>query len=318
MLGVALRDSGLGLRDVCVLARAADDMGYRSIWFPEVGSRDAIALASLVGQQTHKASVGTGVVPVFSRNVVSLCLAAATAAEATEGRFVLGLGAGHQFTTEAWFDRDWSHAKTRLRETVEVARRILAGERVTHHGQITVDGFHLGCEPPRVPIYLAALGPATLRMAGEIADGVLLNWLPPDGMERAGLLAREAAADAERSVKVMGYVRVAVTEGPDQREEAEQALREHTYSYSILPSYAASMRSAGLGDAVDRLGSGDDSGLGKLVDSLCCWGDADIVRSDLTRFEESGLDATILYPVPFGDDPAQSILRTLRALAPRA
>jgi alkanesulfonate monooxygenase SsuD/methylene tetrahydromethanopterin reductase-like flavin-dependent oxidoreductase (luciferase family) len=313
MLGVAFRDTGLHIRDLTALARAADDAGYESIWAPEVGSRDAIVLASLYGSATRKATVGTGVVPLYARNVATLSLAAAAAAEASDGRFVLGIGAGHRFTAQAWYEGHWERPRARLRETVEVLHRVLSGERVTHHGIVNLDGFHLGSTPPAVPIYLAALTPPSLRLAGEIADGVILNWLPPEGIEKAALLAREAAADAGRRIRVIAYVRTAVVEEPDQEHTARVALREQTYAYLSLPTYANSVRQVGFAKELDDMAKGSERAVDGLVDALCAGGDAATVRKKLQIYRDAGVDSVIVYPVPFGDDPAATILHTLRS-----
>jgi probable F420-dependent oxidoreductase len=315
MFGVALRDTGLPLGDLTALARAADDAGYSSIWSPEVGSRDAIALSALYGQATRRATIGTGIVPLYSRNVASLSLSVATAAEACEGRFVLGLGAGHSFAAQAWYGAKWHRPRTRLRETVDVLRRVLGGERVSHNGELKIAGFHLGSNPPAVPIYLAALSPASLRLAGEVADGVILNWLPPEGIEKAALLAREAAADAGRRVHVISYVRTIVVEDPSDEHIARGALREQTYSYLSLPNYANSVRTVGLGREIDAMTSGKEPAVDTLVDALCAFGDASTVRKKLDSYTDAGLDSVIVYPVGFGDDPAAALLHTIRALA---
>jgi alkanesulfonate monooxygenase SsuD/methylene tetrahydromethanopterin reductase-like flavin-dependent oxidoreductase (luciferase family) len=314
-LGVALRDTGLSVADVLTLARVAEDAGYSSVWLPEVGSRDAIVLSSLVGAGTRRIQVGTGVVPLYSRCAVTLALSAASAAEASRGRFVLGLGAGHRFTAEGWYGGTWRHPRGRMRETIEVVRRILSGERVVHNGEVRVEGFHLGSTPPDVPIYIGALTPPSLRLTGEIADGAILNWMPPDGMERCALLVHEAAADAGRKACVVGYVRVAVVNNEDELTQARQALRDQTYSYASLPTYAESIRKQGLATAVDDMAAGNEPALDTLVDALCAFGDAGAVRSRLRSFEQAGLDGVVAYPVPFGDDHTSSILRTVRALA---
>ena len=313
MLGVAFRDTGLHIRDLVALARAADDAGYSSIWAPEVGSRDAIALCSLYGQATKRASVGTGVVPLYARNAATVALSAATAAESADGRFILGIGAGHRFTAEAWYEGHWDKPRTRMRELVDVVRRILSGERVTHDGLFSLDGFHLGSSPPAVPIYLAALTPPSLRLAGEIADGVILNWLPPDGIEKAALLAREAAADAGRKVRVITYVRTAVVDDPKDEHDARVALREQTYAYLSLPAYANSVRQIGFAKDLDDMASGNERTIDVLVDALCADGGASSVRARLADYREAGVDSVIVYPVPFGEDPAGSILHTIRA-----
>jgi alkanesulfonate monooxygenase SsuD/methylene tetrahydromethanopterin reductase-like flavin-dependent oxidoreductase (luciferase family) len=314
MLGVAFRDTGLHIRDLVALARAADDAGYSSIWAPEVGSRDAIVLCSLYGQATKRASVGTGVVPLYSRNATTLALSCAAAAEASDGRFILGIGSGHRFTAEAWYEGHWDRPRTRMRELIDVVRRILSGERVTHDGLSHVNGFHLGSTPPTVPVYIGALTPPSLRLAGEVADGVILNWLPPEGIEKAALLAREAAADAGRRIRVIAYVRTAVVEDESQAHDARVALREQTYAYLSLPTYANSVRQVGFAQELDEMAAGNERAVDSLVDILCAGGDARSVRDRLDDYREAGVDSVIVYPVPFGDDPAASILHTIRTV----
>lgn len=316
MLGAALRDSGLALPDLVALARAADEVGYDAIWSPEVGSRDAITLSALYGSATTRATVGTGVVPVFSRTVTTLALSAAAAAEASDGRFVLGLGAGHRFPAEAWYQAQWTRPRARLRETIQVLRDLFAGERVSHSGTFQVAGFHLGSSPPPVPMYVGALTPATLRLAGEVADGVILNWLPPEGIEKAALLAREAAADAGRTVRVIAYVRTAVIDDDAQRHDARVALREQTYAYLSLPNYAGSVRTVGYGKELDEMTAGREKAIDSLVDALCAFGDAAQAKAKLDTYRAAGLDGVVVYPVGYGEDAASSVLRTLRACAP--
>jgi alkanesulfonate monooxygenase SsuD/methylene tetrahydromethanopterin reductase-like flavin-dependent oxidoreductase (luciferase family) len=310
MLGLALRDTGLSLRDLTALARCADDIGYASIWAPEVGSRDAVFLAGLYGSATRTVSVGTGVVPVYSRKIVSLALSAAAAAEASHGRFVLGLGTGHRFAAEAWYESRWNNPREHLRTTTELLRAILSGERVNH---APVAGFHLGANPPPVPIYYGALTPSTLRLAGQVADGVILNWLPPEGIEKASLLVREAAADAGRTVKMCAYVRTAVVEDPAAEHDARVAVHEQTYAYLSLPAYANSVRKVGYGRELDAMGAGHEKAVDALADALCAFGDRKMVLTKLRGFREAGVDEVVVYPVPFGDDPAESILQTIRS-----
>lgn len=312
MLGVAFRDTGLHVHDLQALARAADDAGYESIWVPEVGSRDAIVLAALYGSITKRASVGTGVVPVYSRSVTALSLSVAAAAEASEGRFILGLGAGHRFTAEAWYGATWSKPRTYIRETIEVLRQILSGERVSHDGAFKIAAFHLGSTPPHVPVYLAALTPASLRLAGQVADGVILNWLPPEGIEKAALLAREAAADAGRTVKIITYVRTAIVDDPALDHAAREAVREQTHAYLSLPTYANSVRQIGFGKELDAMATGAERAVDALADALCARGTAAQVQMKLRGYTDAGADSVIVYPVPFGDDPAASVLHTLR------
>src|SRR5439155_23309321 len=144
------------------------------------------------------------------------------------------------------------------------------------------------------PIYFAALTPSSLRLAGQVADGVILNWLPPEGVEKASLLVREAAADAGRSVRVTAYVRTAVVEDPASEHDARVALHEQTYAYLSLPTYGNSVRKVGLGRELDAMAAGHERAVDELVDMMCAWGGRDEVVEKLGKYREAGLDQVIV------------------------
>lgn len=314
---MSLRETGLALGDMGALAKAAEDGGYDSVWFPEVGGRDAFVICGLAAHATDRIAVGTGVVPMMSRSPVAIALAAATLAEASGGRFNLGLGAGTSYTAHAWYDAEWKRPRHRLAETVRVVRAILSGERVTSQSDVRVDGFHLPGPCPPVPIYVGALTPGSLRLAGRVADGVLLNWLTPPGAQRAGLLARESAADAGRDLTVCCYLRVALAETEDDLHKARRVVREQVYLYARLPSYNASMRQSGLGPLLDRIDGSDEKALDDLAGELTAVGSAGRIRKAVQALRDAGVDCPIVYPVPYGDEPAVSAVRSLRAAFPQ-
>jgi alkanesulfonate monooxygenase SsuD/methylene tetrahydromethanopterin reductase-like flavin-dependent oxidoreductase (luciferase family) len=142
-----------------------------------------------------------------------------------------------------------------------------------------------------------------------------LNWLPPEGIEKAALLAREAAADAGRRIRVIAYVRTALVEDADQEHAAMEALREQTYAYLSLPAYANSVRQVGFAKELDDMAAGRERAVDWLVDALCAHGDARRIRANLAAYREAGVDSVIVYPVPYGDDQGASILHTLRTVA---
>jgi alkanesulfonate monooxygenase SsuD/methylene tetrahydromethanopterin reductase-like flavin-dependent oxidoreductase (luciferase family) len=140
-----------------------------------------------------------------------------------------------------------------------------------------------------------------------------LNWLPREGIEKASLLVREAAADAGRRVRVISYVRTAVVDEGSKQHIAREAMREQTYAYLRLPAYANAVRRFGYGRELDAISSGGEKAVDTLVDALCVLGDRDEVTAKLKRYVDAGLDSVIVYPVPYGDDPAESALETIRA-----
>jgi alkanesulfonate monooxygenase SsuD/methylene tetrahydromethanopterin reductase-like flavin-dependent oxidoreductase (luciferase family) len=128
---------------------------------------------------------------------------------------------------------------------------------------------------------------------------------------------REAAADAGRTVTVAAYVRTAVVEDPAEEHDARVALHEQTYAYLSLPTYANSVRKVGYGRELDAMAGGHEKAVDTLVDALCAWGQRDTVVEKLGAYREAGLDQVVVYPVPFSDDPAESVLQTIRGAKAR-
>ena len=196
----------------------------------------------------------------------------------------------------------------------------MAAVRAVAAGQ-EVDGFTLAFPPvrPRPPVLLAALNPRMLALAGRLADGVLLNWLPLDAVPDAVARVRKAATEAGRDpaeVVVAGYIRACVG---DPGELADD-LRPQVLTYLQLPAYAAMLRRYGNAD-VDRVAAAapeERAGLvsDRTVEELVATGTADQVAGRLEAYRQAGVDLPVLYPLPAGEHPAARVLATLSALAP--
>ncbi len=165
--GLAIRDPQ-PWRDLVEIVQTAEQTGYEALFVPESSGREAFStLAGLAGH-TDEILLGTGIVTIVARRASTTAMAAATVHEITGGRLVLGVGTGPVSPG----------ALDRLREFVGLLRPALAGEEIK-----TPEGarFRLsipGHEP--IPIWVAALNPRAMRLGGEVADGVLLNWCPPE------------------------------------------------------------------------------------------------------------------------------------------
>lgn len=307
------RDTGFALRDplpwgsFAGIVRSGEVLGYEAVFLPEIAGRDAfVALAGLVGE-THALALGTGVVPLGSRRAALTAMAAATVQERSGGRLILGLGTGPAVPG----------ALERLRREVGALRALFAGETFEHEGERP----RLSLDPgSRIPIWIAALGPRAMRLAGEVADGVLLNWCPPERVAYARERVREGAEGAGRDpaeVTVAVYVRACVGQGED---EALTALRRAATEYASYPAYARQFEAVGLGAeaslaaAAYRDGPPEDVPE-RLVREVCVLGGRRAARARLAAYREAGADLPIVYPVAVGE-PAPSILGTLLALAP--
>ena len=336
-LGLVLRDllPPAGPRDLLPaatmveLAALADRLGYDSVWVPEGRGREALTMVAAMAGGTRRSRLATGIVPVFSRPPALVAMAAATLADLTGGRFVLGLGAGHPAVVEAGYGLRYREPLRAVREFVAIVRAALAGETVRHDGRVfQVQDFQLESRPRHaVPIYLAALGEGMLRAAGEIADGVILNWIPAARVRWAVEVVREAARLAGRDqarVQVVCYVRIAVTGQPDG---AWAVLRRLAATYAAMPAYARAFEAAGFVDEMQAMttawarGGVDaaaNAAASDFVASLGVVGSAGECIEGLDRYYASGVDLVAAYPFPVDSDAAGTMRATIEALGAAA
>jgi 5,10-methylenetetrahydromethanopterin reductase len=171
-----------------------------------------------------------------------------------------------------------------------------------------------------VPVWISALGPRAMRLAGEVADGVLLNWCPPERGAVALQHVREGAEAAGRDpadVTIAVYVRACVDQ---DAEHALEALREAAGAYASLPAYARQFEAVGLGAEAEVAAAAHrvDAAVEipeRLVREVCLPGEREAALARLGAYRAAGANLPIVYPVPAGE-PAPSILATLAALAP--
>ena len=287
--------------------RDAEPAGYTAVFLPEITGRDALVTLGMFAGETRRLLLGTGVLPMRSRTPLLTAMGAATVHERSGGRLILGLGTGEV----------GRGALDELRETVRRVRAVLRGEALEGEEG---DSVTLSLPPGReVPIWVSALGPKAMRLGGEIADGVILNWCPPERVSFARARIAEGADAAERdpaSVTVAVYVRSWA--GRDEAE-AMPELRAMAGRYASYRAYRRQFEQVGLGPQAAVAGQAHRAGRSEdvpevLVRSVCALGDG--ARDRVDAFREAGADLPIVYPVATADPPAASIEATLRTLAP--
>src|SRR5215203_6778311 len=157
--------------------RLAEELGYESCWVTHVNGRESLTVLTAYAGVTQRIRLGTGVVPIYTRTPATMAQTAATIDDVSGGRLNLGLGVSHRPVVEGWYGQTIDKPVAEMREYVSIVRAILRGE-APPAGAKWQTGFQLiGVDPrPELPIYLAGLSPAMLRLAGEIGDGVIL-WL---------------------------------------------------------------------------------------------------------------------------------------------
>jgi probable F420-dependent oxidoreductase len=317
--------TALPAADFIAVAREAEARGYHTAWLGEVSGYDAIVMSTVVATHTERLHVANGVLPVQTRTPVILGMATASLNHLAPGRFALGLGLSSRTIVEQWHGLSFSPALAQIREVVEIVRKVGSGERVNHEGKVyRVKNFRLTGPAPAAPVrvYLAALGPEMLELAGEIADGVLLNWIPPEAVPASIAHLRVGAARAGRTLdgfEIAAFVRTCVT---DDAAAARETLARDVTGYATVDVYASFFRAAGYADEVTAVaaawGAGDRAGAVKqisprMLDGLGVVGDERFCRARIEAFARSGLTQPVIVPfAPAGADRA-SLLRTLRS-----
>jgi alkanesulfonate monooxygenase SsuD/methylene tetrahydromethanopterin reductase-like flavin-dependent oxidoreductase (luciferase family) len=292
----------------------AEAAGFRAAWFPEITFGDAFGPATGVALRTSRLDVGTGVVGIWSRSAVTMALQAATLNELSSGRLILGVGLQARGYVEGWHGQTYERPVLAMREYMTILRRIFTGEAVTFEGEVfSVRNFQLMMQPPERPvrIYLAAIGPQMLRLAGELADGVLgycwsLEYVRDVVLPNLHAGAERGGRDLAAFDVACGFPALVADDGLDAIRG--QALMFATAGGSS-PEYAKSIGAAGFGAEVEeiaaRFEAGDVPGaLGvvteEMADAVTIAGPADHVHERLDAYREAGLGTIGLNPAAPG------------------
>jgi len=312
--------------DFVAIAQETEVRGYHTAWTGEVSGWDAFTVMAMIAARTARLHVASAVVPVQTRTPVVLGMSAAALAHFAPGRVALGLGLSSRIIVEQWHGQSFAPALAQIREAVEIIRLVVAGERVNFEGTFyRLKNFRLTTPPPSPPprIVLAALGPEMLQLAGEIADGVVLNWIPPESVPDSIRHLETGAKRAGRTLdgfEIAAFIRTCVT---DDVGAARATLARDITGYTIVDVYASFFRSAGFAAEVDAVNrawkAGDRAGAvrhisPRVLEGLGVVGDEAACRDRIEAFARVGVTMPVVLPfTPTGADPRASLLRTLRA-----
>jgi probable F420-dependent oxidoreductase len=322
-LGLTLPLDSTPLCDHPELLREAERGGYTDAWTGETDRSDAFTPLALAATCTDHMRLGTGIASVFTRGPALLAMTAAALNELAPGRFCLGVGSSSNVIVERWNSLPFERPLTRVREVVGVVRGALAGERVTIAGEtLKVQGFRLsrlGSEP--IPIFVAALRARMLRLAGEVGDGVLLNWLSAGDIPKAVAEVERGRSEAGREGRIEVACRVFVCPGDPHR--AELAARRFIAAYMTVPVYRMFQDWLGRGEvlapmneawAERRRQDATEVIPEDVVRDLVIFGDVEAQRRAVESYFENGVDTVILHILPTvedADERAQQVRDTL-------
>jgi probable F420-dependent oxidoreductase len=285
----------------------AERMGYEAVFTTHLAGRDSLTTLMAYAARSESVRLGTGVMPIYSRTPVATAQSFATLDEFSGGRAVVGLGVSHRPIVEAWFGQELGKPLAEMREYVAILRAIFRGEDPPQGDRFRTAFRFMGLEPrPDLPLYVAALSPGMLRLAGQIADGTMLWLCNPDYIRDVAVPAlregRERAGKDLDGFAIVAAVPSAVTSEPD---EARARFREELVPYLNLPFYRAMLERSGYEQEVSQAEASD-----RLIDNLAAIGTADEAGAVVRRYRDAGVTAPAIGPVVRTDFDS-----TLEALA---
>jgi F420-dependent oxidoreductase-like protein len=291
----------------------AERLGIDSVWVPEFWAGDALTPLGFLAARTSTIRLATGIVQLGARSPAMLAMSAQSLQALSGGRFVLGVGTSGPQVMEGWHGVRFDRPVQRTRETIEIIRTITRGERLTHDGEVyrlpLPDGegraIRSMMPPGHVPIYVAALGPANLRLTGELADGWIGNSFFPETADVFFEPMRDGAASAGRS---LDDVELTVAVGVEFTDDVEEAGRRHAEGYAFTFGAMGSPTTNFYVEAFARQGYAEDV---RAVQRLWLAGDhdaarrrvpidiglgtnligtEDLIRDRLRRYRDAGVD----------------------------
>jgi 5,10-methylenetetrahydromethanopterin reductase len=304
------------LRDGLEYVQYAEKKGFEAVWQAESRLvRDAIVPMAAYAAVTQKIKIGSGVINNWTRNIGLLAATFLTLDDLAKDRIICGIG--------AWWDPlaknvgiNRQKPLTAMKETVQILKRLLAMEKVTFHGEfINVDGIELDVvhgrrEPRHVPIYIGATGDQMMEMAGEIAEGVVLNYcVPPEYNDKAMELLSSGARKAGKQLNDIDRPQLIVCSVDNDHEKAIETTRELLTQYLAQQPHIA--KASGVsGDVVQKIQSilgwpatneqiqkakylVDD----ELILKITASGTPDEAKSKVQEYINKGCTCPILYPV---------------------
>ena len=294
--GLTVPLTGIGLADNAELLRRAEAAGYTDLWSGETNGPDGFTPLALASAWTETVRLGTGVVGVMQRGRALLAQETAALADASGGRFALGIGASSDRIVEGWNGMPFERPLTKMSETIDFLRTALAGERAD-------GGFKLERAPgERVSIIVAALRGKMLRLAVEKGDGAFTNFLPLEGLPKVVGQLEGAPEGFELLCRFFCI--------PGEREQVEPLARFMFSSYITVPVYEAFYRWLGYGGHIDEMVAAwnakdrqkaAEAAPWDLIEEMFIFGSPGQMKQRLDAFVAGGITLPVITPITTPD-----------------
>jgi probable F420-dependent oxidoreductase len=305
--GLTLPLPGIRLSENAEHVKVAEAAGYTDLWSGETNGPDGFTPLALAAAWTERPRLGTGIVGVIQRGRALLAQEAAALADASGGRFVLGIGASSDRIVEAWNAMPFERPLSQVSETIDFLRKALAGERAD-------GGFKLEPAPEaEIPIVVAALRGKMLKLAVEKGDGAFTNFLPLAGLPKV----TEQLASAPEGFELLCRFFCL----PGERDQVEPLARFMFSSYITVPVYEAFFRWLGYGERIDEMVTAWNAkdreraaaaAPWELIEDTFIFGTPAQMKERLEAYVAGGITLPVITPITTPD----KLDGLIRALAP--
>ena len=297
LMAGATAASGNTLQAIVDYAKMAEERGFDSVWLANVFGIDAVAACGFGGWETSRIEFGTAVTPTYPRHPTALAQQAVTTSVACEGRFTLGIGLSHKLVIEDMLGMSYDKPAAHMKEYLQVIAPLIQGKAVDFSGEQY--RVKLALDVPgstEVPLILAALGPAMLKLAGTYTDGTTTWMTGPNTIESHIVPSiSEAAREAGRSApRIVCGLPIVVTNDVDA---AREKISKDLAVYGMLPSYRAMLDKEGVAGPAE----------------LSIVGDETAVRSEIQRLRDAGVTDFNAAIVPVGEGSLETTLDLLQS-----
>lgn len=329
--GITFPLQGLPLTAHQDVFREAESLGYTDAWTAEVDGGDAFVPIAAAAAWTRNIRFGTAVANIYTRTPTLLAMSASAAADAAPGRFALGLGSSSPGIVERWNGVPLKRPLDRMREIILFLRQVLTGQKTTADADtFKASGVRLTRTQAGVPpIFVGALRPKMLELAGELGDGVILNWLSPGDVAKVVPIVRESAKAAGKDVGAY-EVAARIFVIPTEDENVVRMLgRFIVAGYLTTPVYYPFHEWLGRGELLrpmleawkagerqDALSLVPDD----VIQDILVYGDKKRIVDKVQSYVENGVTAPVMAIIPTAQDPAEQAAQSVaavRELTPR-
>jgi len=325
-IGFALR-STLPANMCLELAVQAENAGYSSIWVTEGSAgKDAFTIMAALSQQTKTVTIASGIVPIYLRTPALTAMSIAAIDELSNQRAILGLGISHSYIVEEIHGSKILSPLENIREYVGIIRKALSDPEFNLRGGTYAAGTHFVPVRSTIPIYLAVLRSRMAQLAGNIADGVLLNMIPLSYIPQIIQKVRDGAQEAGKVLTDIEIASYLIATVDDDVDKAAHSIKLQIARYVWMPNYRRMFVAAGYGQTIDKIATDIENHdlekaahkiPDKMAEDIGMFGQPQACKARLQDFIKAGIDSPVIFPVvPVDEPPSTQLTKLINSFSP--